>query len=370
MHVINLNDGGGAERFAMGLALNLPSDRFELFICSPRPLPDEVVGTLRAGGVQVMSLGRSGRYDAYRMAGLARLVRKHRIDILHAHLFGSNLWSSLVGRLCRVPVVLAHEHTWSYEGNPLRCAIDGYVIGRLATRFIAVSEADAERMRRIEHVPAHKVTLMPTAYVPHRPQPAVDLRAELGLTADAPLIASVAIMRPQKALDVLVEAHRIVLRSLPDAHLVFVGGGECRDAIETLVVDLGLEANVHFLGHRTDVDGILKTVDVCVLASDFEGTPLIAFEAMANLTPFVATAVGGLPDIIDDGRTGLLVPPRRPDLLASALIRVLSDPGAATAMAAAAAESLAPYQIDAVARRFAEFYERLAAEVDRGPRST
>ena len=129
-------------------------------------------------------------------------------------MFGSNLWGTLVGSACRVPVVIAQEHTWSYEGAPWRVWLDGQVIGRLATRFVAVSEADAERMVTIEHVPTRKVTVVPTAYVP-QPEGSTDtdLRAELGLAPDTPLYGSASNMRPQKALEVMLDAHAKLLET-------------------------------------------------------------------------------------------------------------------------------------------------------------
>ena len=107
------------------------------------------------------------------MAPFARLVallREERFDVLHAHKFGSNLWGSIFGRLTRTPVVIAHEQTWSYEGQPLRRFLDGQVIGRLADVMVAVSTRDQERMTSIEGVPPHKTTYIPNAFVPPRGQ--------------------------------------------------------------------------------------------------------------------------------------------------------------------------------------------------------
>jgi glycosyltransferase involved in cell wall biosynthesis len=261
-----------------------------------------------------------------------------------------------------VPVVIAQEHTWSYEGNPVRVWLDGRVIGRLVTRFVAVSAADGERMVRIERVPAEKVVVIPSGYVPRTPGPAGDLRAELGLAPGTPLIGTAAVMRPQKALEVLLEAHALVLRTVPGTHLALAGFGECRPALEAVARQLGIEATTHFLGRRVDVDSILQSLDVAAMSSDYEGAPLFVYECMANRTPLVATAVGGLPDIVEDGRTGLLVPPRRADMLAAALAGLLEDPDWRGRLADAAAQRLEQFTIERIAERFAGLYERLAAE--------
>ena len=362
LHLINLDAPGGAERFAVGLATHLPPARFETWMCCPRGADTVTAEEVRQANVPLVSLGRRRKWDIHRLAGLVRLIREQRFDIVHAHMFGSNLWGTLIGRLCRVPVVLAHEQTWAYEGNPLRAWLDGQVIGRLATRFIAVSSADAERMVRIEGVPPKKVVFIPNAYVPRPQGAATDLRAELGLAVETPLYGTVAVLRPQKALDVLLRAHAEVLRQLPRAHLVVAGGGECHEELVRLANELGIHASTHFLGPRLDVGSILTSLDVATMSSDFEGTPLFVCECMAAGAPVVATRVGGLPDLVEDGESGVLVPPREPAALGHAIADLLQDPPRRERLARAASERLAQFTMHAIAERFVSLYERLIAE--------
>jgi glycosyltransferase involved in cell wall biosynthesis len=355
--------GGGAEVFLVGLATHLPSDRFEVFVCATRAVaPGPLAEILEAGAVPYIALGRRSRWDLLRMRRLAALLGSGRFDIVHAHKFGSNVWGTLFGRACRVPVVIAHEHTWSYKGRPLRKWIDGRIVGRLATRFIAVSNADAARMVEDEKVASEKVVVMPTGYVARPLAPDTDLRSELGLTSETPLIGTAVVFRPQKAVEVLLEAHARLLRTMPDVHLVIAGEGPTRAEIQRRARELSLDGRVHFLGHRDDVDAILRSLDVAALSSDFEGSPLFVLECMANGTPIVATAVGGIPQMVLDGETGVLVPPRDPEALAGAIEHLLVDPERRAVLAAAAANRLSEFRIDAVARRFADLYETLAAE--------
>jgi glycosyltransferase involved in cell wall biosynthesis len=362
-----LSRDGGAERFMLGLTTHLPRDRFEPWVCAPRGAEPAAVQELAEAGIPFVDLGRRGRWDAHRTAGLLSLLRRERFSVLHTHMFGSNLWGALMGPACGVPVVIAHEHTWSYEGKPWRAWLDGRVIGRRVTRFIAVSAADAQRMVSIERVPPEKVTVIPTALIPRVRLAEGDLRAELGLEPGTPLIGSVAQLRRQKALDVLIDAHARVLEAIPSAHLVVAGDGDCRAELERHAIAAGVADRTHFLGRRDDVDCILEALDVAAMSSDFEGRPLFALECMALGTPLVATAVGGLPEMIDDGRTGLLVPPRRADALADALVSLLLDPGRRGRIAAAAATQVD--RIDAVAAQFAELYERLVRETGARRRS-
>lgn len=368
-----LGEQGGAERFTLGLAANVPRDRIEPWVCVTRSATEGALRTLSEADVPCTVLGRRTRWESHRMLGLAGLLRRERFDVLHAHMFGSNLWGTVLGRLAGVPVLVAHEHTWSYDGNPARVWADGNVIGRLATRFVAVSSADAQRMVEQEGVPAEKVVVMPTAYVP-RDAADCNFRSELGIDDSVPLVATAAVLRPQKAIDVLLDAFVLVLERVPAAHLVIAGDSvmrpdgtrdRLRHTLEARARELGIDRSVHFLGVRNDIDAILTAADAAALSSDFEGSPLFVFECMAHDAPLVATAVGGVPDAIEDGVSGVLVPRRDPRALASALTELLADPARRASLSAAGRQRLGEFTIGAVANRFADLYEDLVAA---GPR--
>lgn len=354
-------DRGGAERMAATLAMHLPADRFRVSLCASRQLDAGWSARLSEAGVRHFALGRTKRLEAAPFRRLGAYLRRERVDVIHAHLFGSNAWGTLLGRLTGTPVVIAHEHTWSYEGRPVRKFLDGRFIGRLADRFFAVSTADRDRMIALERVPAEKIVVEPNGHVPRPASPPLDLRAELGLPADAALIGTVCVHRPQKALHVLVDAFARLAARVPRAHLVLVGDGETRPALEEQAAASAFGDRVHFLGTREDVDAILPDLDVAAMSSDFEGTPLFAFECMAARTPLVATRVGGVPNLLEDGRTALLVPRRDPQALADAIGSLLEDPERARAIADAAHGELDNHSMDAMAQRFADHYDALLA---------
>jgi glycosyltransferase involved in cell wall biosynthesis len=349
---------GGGERFAVGLAAHLPRDRYAPALCATREVLEPWRRTLDESAVPWFALGRRGTGDVLPFRRLGGVLRRERVAVLHAHMFGSNVWGTIVGRAAGVPAVVAHEQTWDYRGNRLRKLLDGRLVGRGADAFVAVSTRDRERMVALERVPPERIVVELNAYVPRSgPRPATDLRRELGVDAATPLIAAAAMFRPQKALEVLIEAVGRMRRA--DAQLVLAGDGERRAALEESAAALGVAGRVHFLGIRDDIDGILADADVAALSSDFEGTPLFAFECMAAGTPLVATDVGGLPDMLEDGRSALLVPPRDPAALALALDALVDDPGRRAMLAAAARARLRRYEIARVAERFADLYDRL-----------
>jgi len=354
-------EAAGAERFAAGLATSLPPDRYEVSVCVTRGTSGPLIEALDKAGVSWFGLERGTRFRPYAFLRLARFLVRSRVDVVHSHKFGSNVWGTLIGRLCGVPVIVAHEQTWSYEGQLLRRLLDRHLIGRFASAFVAVSTVDRDRMISIERVPSEKITVVPNAYVPREDSSDGDLRAELGLSRDVPLVGTAALLRPQKALHVLIEALRLLLRSLPETHLVIAGDGSCRQSLEQQAMEAGVVERVHFLGVRQDVGAVLEALDVAALSSDFEGTPLFAFECMAHGTPLVSTDVGGMRDILEDGSSISLVPPRDPSALASALEALLRDPERRATMESAARARLSEVTIDRITGRISTLYERLLA---------
>ncbi|MGH3337390.1 MAG: glycosyltransferase, partial [Propionibacteriaceae bacterium] len=192
MLVNKLNFGGGAERTLAALATHLPRERFHVSIATTRPTAGPLLDSLRARGIPHLDLRRRGRFDVVAFWRLAAFLRREHIDVLHAHMFGSNLWGSIFGRLTGVPAVIAHEQTWSYDGQALRKFLDGHVIARLADAFITVSQRDRDRMIGLEGVPPEKVILLPNPYVPRQleGEQTLGLRERFGIPADAPVIGT------------------------------------------------------------------------------------------------------------------------------------------------------------------------------------
>lgn len=359
---------GGAERFLVGLATNLPASRYEVTVCTTRAKPGTLAQELEAAGIRVETLGRSGRFDVAPFRRLWRLLREERFDVLHAHKFGSNLWGTIFGRLARVPVVVAHEQTWSYEGQPLRRFLDGRVIARLADSFVAVSTRDQERMVSVEHAPAEKTTYIPNAFMPPAGAPPQgDLRAEIGVAADVPLAGTLVVHRQQKAIDVLIDAWALVVARLPEARLAIGGAGPMTAGWQEHARSRGVADAIHWIGLRSDAPVVLDALDVAVMSSDYEGTPLFAFECMAAGVPFCSTDVGGLRDVFVNGESALLVPPRDSAALAEALVALLSDAERRRAVASAARERLSEFTVERAVARVEELYGSLLAAKGRSP---
>jgi glycosyltransferase involved in cell wall biosynthesis len=358
---------GGGERFARHLTMRLNGDRFDRYLCVTRWSPElaanpdtrAALDELREAGVAFVGLRRRSVASLAAWRPVLRMLRGGRIQILHTHKFGANAWGGLLSLAARPPVLVAHEQTWSYEGRPIRRLIDRELVARRADAFVCVSSEDRRRMIEVERIDPRKIVLVPNA-IPGAAPVGHDVRRELAIESDAPVVGAVCVLRPQKALDVLLRAGALVKAEYPRLRIVIAGDGPERERLEAQATSLGLGETVRFLGFRSDVPDVLGALDVAVSCSDFEGTPLAVMEYMEAGRPIVATRVGGVPDLIETGVHGLLVPPRDEAGLAAAIGRLLDDRDAARQMAERARQRRrAEFDIEAAARRMESLYEEL-----------
>jgi glycosyltransferase involved in cell wall biosynthesis len=336
---------GGGETMAIETITRLDPERYERTICITRyeellETAEPAAGMLRRAreaGVRVIGMQRPPRAHASRLASsrlanlwrfwpILRMVRRERIDIVHGHLFGSNVWACLIGRLARVRAVVAHEHMWAYGGSRGRALVDRWLIARWSDAFIAVSEEGRRRMIEVERIPADDIVLMRNAVAESPRADPQRVRSEFGLAPEQPLVVSAGSLRAEKAYEVLIEAAAKLAEKIPEVTVLIAGDGPEREKLERAIAEFGVGDRVKLLGWRADVPDLVAAADVGVCCSDFEGGPLSVLEYMSAGRPVVATAVGGLPELVEDGVTGILIPPRDPAALAEAVGGLLTDP--------------------------------------------
>jgi glycosyltransferase involved in cell wall biosynthesis len=371
--VDHLTPSGGAERLSAQIAMQLDPERFESIYCASRWERDRtnenqarLLAELEAAGVRVVGLGRTNKLAIWQWRPLVSLLRREGIEVIHSHKYGSNIWAVVLGRIARVPVIVAHEHTWSYEGRPIRKLLDRWLIARGSSAFLAVSEEDRRRMIEIEKIDPADVTLMPNGIQALPEGDGARVRGELGIPKDAPVLVSIAVLRQQKRIDLLIRAVAELTPRFPGLHVLVAGPGELRDELAGLAAELGVGDAVRLLGPRHDVPDLLAASDIAVLSSGFEGTPLSVLEYMDAALPVVATRVGGLPDLIEHGVHGLLVEPGDAHLLAEAVGELLADPERARRMGEAGrARRREDYDFDRTLQRLESLYEDLLARSER-----
>lgn len=270
-----------------------------------------------------------GELDLYTVLKLARAVRRHAVDVIHAHTGHAHHYACLARRFAgRGKVVVSRR----VDFVPSRNFVTRWKYSQ-PDRIIAVSEFIARVLRRYG-VDDSRLTVVHSAQDPARFDVAPAPRASLDVPDTAPLLVCVAALVGHKDHATLLNAMPAVLRRIPDLHLVLVGEGRLRSAIEDKIRDLNLAENVRLLGHRDDVPRILRAADAFVLSSKMEGFGGVCLEAMLCGLPVVACAAGGIPESVRHEETGLLVPPRNPDALAEAVLRVFREPDLARQLVA------------------------------------
>jgi glycosyltransferase involved in cell wall biosynthesis len=361
--IANPSAAGGAERIAARTTMALDPDRFERILCATRrPISPQLDGELAEAGVRVIRLQRRTRADVAAWLPLVRLLRRERIDVVHTHLFGSNVWGALLARASGVRAVIAHEHGQAYSSG-IRAAVNRRVIAPRVDALLCVCRHDRTRMIELQGVAPEKLRVLPNG-IPPAPEIGPDgaaVRTRLGLEAGTPVVSIVANLRSEKGVHEAVAAFAHVHRELPEARMLVIGTGPELGRVEATVAEHDLADSVSLLGRRSDVPDLLAATDVAVLSSAREGCPVALLEYMAAGRAIVATGVGGVPDVIDDGVHGLIVPPHDAAVMGSAILTLLRDTELRTRLGdAARIRQRREFTFAAMMGRLQDLYECLA----------
>jgi len=315
---------GGAERVINNLAASLDPRRYRAILCLFRP------GWLKerseSGGIRTYILPTKGMTDWRWVVQFKRLLRQEQVDLIHAHEFDANVQGAFVAALSGIPLV-ATVHGKNYYWERLRRRLAYRWVSRRGT-MVAVSDDLKQFIVEKVGIPASRVKVLYNG-VDVLPQctsaEAVECREELGLPDDHQIVGVVGNLYPVKGHQYLIEGIPSILAKCPNTSFVFAGRGELDAELKAQVHRLGVEKNVLFLGLRQDIPRILAMIDVFVLPSLSEGLSMAILEAMISGKPVVATQVGGNPELVLNGETGALVPPRDSHALASSVVNLLAD---------------------------------------------
>lgn len=318
---------GGAEQFIIRLANELSERQHQvLLVSSGGELEGLVSPRVRLLEAEAQAKSPAG---IWRLAcHLRALVAEHDVQVIHANSPTTALAARLARRDRPIPVVTS-AHNGKYWYHRGIAHVLAWVLSLGSDRVVGVSNDLTAYLVRHGLAPGKALTIhngIPFQPSALDPEVRARTRSELGLGLDVPLILCVARLQEIKGHRYLIEAMPLVLQALPTAQLVLAGDGPCRAELEAQARLLGIHHAVHFLGNRSDVEQLLQAADVFCLPSIWEALPLAIAEAMAAELPVVATSVGGVPELVQDGLTGWIVPPRDAPLLASGLLTVLENP--------------------------------------------
>jgi glycosyltransferase involved in cell wall biosynthesis len=286
-------------------------------------------------GLEFLPLAPRTEMDLSAAWRLSRAIKQLRPDIVHAHdphgVAMAAIALSMSTQPKRAPLVAARRVDFRLKGHALSRwkydQVDCFICSSDAIRQILLSDGVAPARAVIVH---EGIDLARVAAAP-----AAALHGELWLPHGAPIIGNVAALAPHKGQRHLVDAAALVVREVPDAHFVIAGEGELRDALAHQIKHLGLEKHVILTGFRPDVLSLHKAFDIFVMSSVTEGLGTSLLDAMACGRPIVATTAGGMPEVVQDGTTGILVPPRDHHAMARAIVTLLKDDGLRERMGAA-----------------------------------
>ena len=384
LHLITRLDRGGSAENTLLTVIGLDSKRYRVMLASgssseSHMTPDEAASlarrldAARAAGVELVvipSLVRrlSPWRDVAALLAIMRLIRRFRPRVMHTHTSKAGALGRVAARLCNVPVVVhtPHGHIfYGYYGRVMSAcfaAVERW-LGRMTDALIALTETGRQeyverRIAPIERLHAIHSGIDLAAYGRDRATSAVARKA-LGLPARGPVIGVLGRLVPVKGHGYLVEAWPAILKEFPSALLLFVGEGPQREPLAARAASLGVANHVRMVGAQFDLPGYVAACDVIVQPSLNEGMGRTVLEALVMGKPVIASRVGGLPDLIEHGRNGLLVPPASPSALAHAVCSLLWDPVRLRRMSGAARRSVghrlsAQAMVEAIDRLYGE----------------
>ena len=354
---------GGAEEMVLNLVRHLPK-RFEPMVCCIHEL-GPIGGEIRASGTPISVLGLNpGLRRPWDVARISRFLRETQPHIVHTFLLTASLYGRLAAMLARVPIVIGTEVN-IYERKRPSHALAERLLMPGTDRVVASAESVRQFYIRQVHADPAKVEVIYNAVdwaQLKTTRGREEMRLSLNVPHDQPVAGIIARLTEQKGHTYLFEAlaHTPGLEAL---HVIVVGDGDLRESLGGRAEALGLASRVHFVGARRDLGDLLNAVDLFVLPSLWEGLPLSLVLAMGAGLPVVATRIPGLPEVVEDERTGLLAPPADAAALGAAMARIVSDPAFGRRLGAAArAAALPKFGVDGYIASVVALYDRLLSE--------
>ena len=333
LHLTKITQIAGSENHLLTLLTLLRRcsvDARALLLVEPDRPMDDYLAQAAARGIPTERVVIHRDLDPALYPRLWRSIRAARPDVVHTHLLHADLYGIPAARLAGVPAVITTRHNDDAFRRRFPIRQVNAALWRLVNAGIAISDAIAHFVREVERAPAHKVhtvryglEALPTM---DRAAARAALRRELGLPDEALLLGMVSRLVEQKGIPYALRAFERVGGEFPAAHLVIAGDGLLRVELELMARSLRVADRVHFLGWRADPAAVLAALDVFLMPSLWEGFGLVLLEAMAQGLPVVGSAVSAIPEVVVDGETGLLCPPRDVHALAAAIRLLLADP--------------------------------------------
>ena len=357
---------GGTERQVTNIALQLDSSRFNLHLACLRNSGEllEELGGLDVPKPEFRIGSLYGFATFLQGIKLIRYLRRNRIEMVHSYGTYPNIFAIPAAKLAGVPVVIASIRDrgdilspWQRWLQKLVCRLADCVLVNASS----IRDTLIEQGYRGDNIIVIPNGVMPSKLASFRD--GAELRAELGLPVAAPVVILFSRLNRMKGIEYFLEAAVVVLKEFPDVKFVIAGDGANRPELEAYAAKLSIAPSVLFTGFRTDLPDLLREADISVLPSLSEGLSNSLLEAMSAGVPVIATNVGGNPEIVEDGVSGILVPVRDSAALAEAMVRMFCNPELRKAMGAAGRKRIATtFSMERSLESVERLYEKLIRE--------
>jgi glycosyltransferase involved in cell wall biosynthesis len=277
--------------------------------------------------VKAYCVGMKSKFDIMAIRRLSDIIKESRADVLHTYLFHANILGRIIGRINRVPVIISSERCLDLERRGFNNLLNNLTL-RWCSKIVVVSDSVGKMLMARDKVPCSRIVRIYSGIEFSNYDLNIDKdsnRKELGLKSDDVVIGTIGRLRPEKGHEYLIKAIAEVLRKFPEVRLLIAGDGAEENKLKCLSDKMGIKDKVIFTGFRNDIPEILSILDLFVLPSIEEGLPMAVLEAMASGRGIVATRIGGTEELIQDGVTGVLVPPKDVHALAGAIYGLLKE---------------------------------------------
>ena len=319
---------GGLQQVVVNLCRNIDRDIFDLSVLCLRH-KGEFAPEIEKLGINVFTVNRKPNSKNYlSFLDVARILRQEKIDVIHTHNIEPFVEGTLGAILSGVKSIIHTDHARPFP-DELRYMIHEWIVSQFAYRVVGVSNHTAANLIKYEKISKRKIRVIENGIDPTLFAKKINpsqKRVELGLHHFDYLIGLGVRLTEQKGISYLLKAMPEILNRFPKLALIIAGDGPLLEPLKKECIQLNIDKNVIFIGSRLDIHEILQILDVYVLPSVWEGLPMVLLEAMASSCPIIATDVGGVATAVKNGKTGLLVESMNPSSLASAVIKMLTEP--------------------------------------------
>lgn len=336
MHLSASIQMGGAERVILQLANSLKNSAFNLIVTSfvqDWKSNNNFIEALKAQGINTRTITMSKKYPTgwwnpiRNFFDLCHLIKAEKIQILHTHGYRSNIIGLLASILLRVPIVTT-VHGWTNHTNNVKLYeyLDRFFL-RFFDKIIAVSDSIKNTLLN-SRISIHKIEKIYNTINCKEVNDGVsvdEIRKRFHLSPNDKLVGTIGRLSKEKGVHYLLKAGSEIIATYPNVKILIIGNGPERQNLEILAKQLRISENVIFCGFQKNVTEFYHLIDIVVLPSITEGLPIVLLEALTYSKPVVATRVGGIPEVITNGKTGILVEPQNPSRLAEGIIRILRN---------------------------------------------